>query len=195
VGAGGLAEACAAGPGAAGTPDPKSRMLAVMGSLTGVSREQADLAVASGLFFPLNLNMDAADHERECARLSEEAARAGEQHLLLRAARNTGQSRPNAEQGTKAAALFGLAVRRVCATAPCGILFATGGSTAVAVAASLGIRAIRLRAECMPGIVLSSCSSGAGVAWFISKAGGFGSPEALKLLGERFSPSRRESGC
>jgi uncharacterized protein YgbK (DUF1537 family) len=134
--------------------------------------------------------MDAglADWERERARLAGEAAGAGERHLLLRAKQGSGQSRPNAEQGMRAAGLFGMAAKSLCEIASCRLLFATGGSTAVAVAASLGIRAIRLRAECMPGIVLSSCSSNAGVCWFISKAGGFGSPQALCFLGERFSP-------
>ena len=188
VGAGGLAEAFT---GAAGTtpPEPRGRLLAVMGSLTGVSREQADLAAASGLFFPLLLDMDAglADPEGECARLAREATEAGDKHLLLRAKHGTGQSRPNTEQGTRAAALFGKAAKALCEAVPCDMLFATGGSTAVAVAASLGIGAIRLESECMPGIVLGTCASGAGITWFISKAGGFGSPQTLCALGERFA--------
>lgn len=186
VGAGGLAEAYAGAVG--GEPTfPRGRLLAVVGSLTGISREQADLAAASGLFFPLFLNMDsgAADPEGECARLAREAARAGDKHILLRAGQGTGQTSPNAEQGFRAAALFGTAAKAICEAAPRDVLFATGGSTAVAVATALGIDAIRLEGECMPGIVLGSCSSGTGVRWFISKAGGFGAPETLRAVAER----------
>lgn len=186
VGAGGLAEAYA---GADGQKPllPGGRLLAVVGSLTGVSREQADYAAASGLFFPLYLDMATTDPAGECARLAREAARGEKKHLLLRGKEGTGQSSPSAEQGTRAAALFGLAAKTVCATTHCDALFATGGNTAVAIAAALGIRVIRLEGEYMPGIVLGSCVSGeSGVRWFISKAGGFGPPQTLCTLGESF---------
>ena len=193
VGAGGLAEAYT---GAAGTapPAPDGRLLAVVGSLSGVSREQADIAADSGIFYPLLLDMS-ADPVAECARLAQEAARAGEKHLLLRAKDGTGYSRPTAEQGTRAAVLFGLAARAVCEASPCDALFATGGSTAVAVAASFGISAIRLEAECLPGIVLGSCASESGIRWFVSKAGAFGPPQTLRTVGEQFARLGKRSSA
>ena len=195
VGAGGLAEAYTKADGAVTPALPCGRILAVMGSLTTVSHEQADLAIASGRFFPLIFDLDAgmADVQTECSRLAQEAVQAGEKHLLLRAKPGTGHHRPNAEQGSRVASLFGMATSAICQATPCNVLFATGGSTAVAVAGSLGVRAIQLETECMPGIVLGSCAAQFGIQWFISKAGGFGLPKTLCELGERFVPCKEKN--
>ena len=193
VGAGGLAEAYTKAGGAVSPALPCGRVFAVMGSLTTVSHEQADLALASDSFFPLIFDLDAglADAQTECARLVKEAASANGKHLLLRAKHGTGHSRPNTEQGSQVAALFGMATSAICRETPCDVLFATGGSTAVAVAGALGVRAIQLETECMPGIVLGSCTADFGIRWFISKAGGFGQPQTLCELGTRFIPCEK----
>jgi uncharacterized protein YgbK (DUF1537 family) len=88
--------------------------------------------------------------------------------------------------------LFGKAALAISLATPCPVLYATGGSTAVGIAAAFGIKAIRLETECMPGVVLSSCAVPAtGTKWFISKAGGFGSPQTLQELAARFTPAGR----
>ncbi len=198
VGAGGLAEACALArnPGAPSRkepPSPKGRMLAVVGSLTGTSRTQADRALAKGAFHPLTIRVadGLADPEREYARLAREAAAANGKHLLLRTENTPKAAQISGETGTHVARLFGGAARAICAAAPRAIIYATGGSTAVAVASAFGIHAIRLEDECMPGVVLAACPDSedhCGIRWFISKAGGFGPPETLEMLAERFSP-------
>jgi len=193
VGAGGLAEAYTKASGTVSPALPCGRMLAVMGSLTTVSHEQADIALDSGSFFPLIFDLDSglADPQTECDRLAKEAAASNGKHLLLRAKHGTGHSRPNTEQGSQVAALFGMATNAICRATPCDVLFATGGSTAVAIAGALGVRAIQLKMECMPGIVLGACTANFGIQWFISKAGGFGSPQTLCELGTRFVPCKK----
>ncbi len=221
VGAGGLAEAFTGASGLSGTenisiagskglsplagargqsprtsplhhpPRPVGRMLAIAGSLTGISREQADLALTSGLFQPLALDVAAglADPRAVCAALVEQAEAAGGANLLLRASSAPAAHDLSTDEGVKVAALFGKAAAAICRAANCPVLYATGGSTAVAVAGALGITAVRLEEECMPGVVLSSCAdTGYGVRWLISKAGGFGGPGVLRDLASRFSP-------
>jgi uncharacterized protein YgbK (DUF1537 family) len=79
------------------------------------------------------------------------------------------------------------ALGRACRAAvergqPAG-LFLTGGSTARACLLALGARGLRLEAEPLPGIVLSRAIGG---HWdsrpVITKAGGFGAPDALRRL-------------
>ena len=161
-----------------------------MGSLTGTSRVQAENALAKGLFHPLTIRVAGGleNPEREYARLAEEAAAANGKHLLLWTESTPQTAQISGETGTRVAALFGGAACAVCRAAPCAIVYATGGSTAVAVASAFDINAIRLEDECMPGVVLASCpdSGRHGIRWFISKAGGFGTPETLGMLAERF---------
>ena len=63
------------------------------------------------------------------------------------------------------------------------ILFLTGGDTALAVLKKLGIIELRLKKELTPGIVLTQVMGGRfnGMA-VITKAGGFGEPDALHSL-------------
>ncbi len=192
VGAGGLAEAFVNTGAALRRPasSPKGRMLAVAGSLTGVSREQVDRALSNGAFHLLALDVakGLADPQGVCEALAEEAAAAGGRNLLLRASSSPDARSLSTQEGFRAAALFGAAAAAICRAVSCPVLYATGGSTAVGVAAALNITAVRLQDECMPGVVLSSCpDTGFGVQWFISKAGGFGGPDVLVELAQQFS--------
>lgn len=195
AGAGGLAEALVGEKRPAAESDPAERILAVTGSLTAETREQTARAVASGVFFPLELDMAAAldDADGEVGRLAALAAGEGEKNLLLTnmrpPARNAEIDAATAERTAK---LFARAAGELCRAGKCGLLYASGGSTAVAVAAELGLGSVTLVRELMPGVVLSRCRAEHFPAtWFVSKAGGFGGPETLVKLAELCS--RRQS--
>lgn len=185
VGAGGLAEALAGSPASSPGAAPRGRMLAVVGSLTSASMAQIDYAVAHGGFRPLELDLEAAriDPEAEYARLAA-VANVDAQPLMLKN-RLLPSGRITSAEGEWAAAVFAEAARAVCAATGCSILYATGGSTAMAVMEALGIHSVTLVRECMPGVVLASLvSRETGLRWFISKAGGFGGPETIARLAE-----------
>ncbi|SDK72616.1 Uncharacterized conserved protein YgbK, DUF1537 family [Franzmannia pantelleriensis] len=64
---------------------------------------------------------------------------------------------------------------------PTGLLFATGGDTALAILVRLGVRYLKVSAEWSPGVVLS-LGDGDPVRPVITKAGGFGEPSLLAEL-------------
>ncbi|MDR5907374.1 four-carbon acid sugar kinase family protein [Franzmannia qiaohouensis] len=64
---------------------------------------------------------------------------------------------------------------------PTGLLFATGGDTALAVLTRLGVRYLSVAAEWSPGVVLGLCD-GDPARPVITKAGGFGDPQLLAEL-------------
>lgn len=192
VGAGGLAEAYAGKKRIHSLPEPGGRMLAVIGSLTEVSLAQIRCAEESGGFHVLELDMTAAfrDPGAEIARLAAEAAGAETRHLLLK-----NRSLPPAagkgidpSDGVRASRIFGDAARTLCRAGGCSTVYVTGGSTAAAAAAAFGIRYLTLERECLPGVVLGSCSCAEGnPRRFISKAGGFGGPDTLVKLAAGFA--------
>ncbi len=188
AGAGGFAEAIAGAPVPYSGEAPRGRMLAVVGSLTEASRAQCDYAAAHGFRV---LDIDAAawsrDADAEIGRLCALAAPAvpGDAPLLLKN-RVPPSGRIAVEDGIRAADMFADAARAVAVAAGCSVLYATGGSTAVAVLRRLGVRAVTLERECMPGVVLGSFApAGTGLRWCISKSGGFGPPETIARLAER----------
>lgn len=194
VGAGGFAEAFAGEPRPRRGEEASGRLLAVVGSLTAASAEQISHAGASGLFTVLELDMERvlADPAGEIARLAE-AAENSNRHLLLanaRPPRKASASGVSRDDGLAAAALFGRAAREIAVKGACGRVYATGGGTAVAVAAAMGFDSITLERECMPGVVLGSCRSpDVPVRWFITKAGGFGASDTLTRLVGRPLPA------
>ena len=165
------------------------RILAIVGSLAGISRAQADMACAEGRFTPLDLAPEAAasNLDTECRRLVQETSGTSG-HLLLRTLAPDGRSVKSGAEGERVAGYLGAAVKSIFREIPCDIIFSTGGNTAMAVAKAMGIKAVTLREELMPGVVLGSCDiPGIGPRWFITKAGGFGGKTLLLDLAERFS--------
>jgi len=73
-----------------------------------------------------------------------------------------------------------------------GGLFLTGGDTACMVFAALGVRAIRLSHEILPGVPAGRMEGGAanGVA-VVTKSGGFGGPDTLVRIVEALSGENR----
>lgn len=187
AGAGGLAEAFVGAARPARGQEPQGRMLAVVGSLTSISLEQIACAIERGDFHILELDMVSAlaDLEAESNRLVTEASKTEKRHLLLK---NRTLPRSNGggistDAGMRAAEIFGNVADAVCRAGDCSTVYATGGSTAVATAFALGLKSLTLQRECMPGVVLSTCSRpGTGLRWFISKAGGFGGPDTIAQL-------------
>lgn len=189
VGAGGLAEAIAGPTGASPAAAPRGRMLAVVGSLTGTSLAQIDYAASHGGFRILDMDVQAwlADPDAEFRRLTSLAA-IDDAPLLLKN-RIAPSGRIDVDDGIRAAAVFAEAARAVSVAAGCGILYATGGSTAMAILQKLGVHAVTLERECMPGVVMSSFApAGTKLRRFISKAGGFGGPETIARLAETARP-------
>ncbi|MCC8191298.1 MAG: four-carbon acid sugar kinase family protein [Planctomycetes bacterium] len=187
VGAGGLAEAFAGPACPAAGVGLRGRMLAVVGSLTAVSRRQADHAVHHGGFLPLELDMDRAlvDPDGEIRRLL--AGVDGDGRPLLLRNRRPPAGTIEATDGERAAGIFARATLAVCEAAACSVLYATGGSTAMAIMTAMELPCLTLERECLPGVVVSSLSrSGPGPRWFISKAGGFGGPDTIVRLAEEF---------
>lgn len=188
VGAGGLAEAFSGGALPYAGTRPQGRMLAVVGSLTKVSLSQIRCAEEQGGFHILELDMERAfgDPDGEITRLAAMLPECGRRHILLknRSLPSTGANGGiSTDDGVRAAEIFGRAAKAICRTGDCSMLYVTGGSTAVAVAAALDLRSITLERECMPGVVLSSCSCpGMSLRWFVSKAGGFGGPDTIVKL-------------
>jgi len=191
VGAGGFAKALAESHKRPGQPDGKRAdihtqgpILAVIGSLSGVSRRQAELACESGSFRPFDIQLQYGqdDIEKEFSRFLAGMG-PGTKNILLRVSNDVRPTRVTKEEALRVARLLGDAAAVICRRFPCRTVFSTGGSTSMGVARALGIRSVNLVDEIMPGVVLGSCTApDAGVEWFISKAGGFGDREILQKI-------------
>lgn len=187
VGSSGLARAFA-GPPTRFDLLPRGRLLAVIGSLDAIAKEQADQACDQGFFTNLPVDIDAglADPEQECARLLA-AAEKTSGNVLLRGLRRPDAARIDPGEANRVAELYGNMAARLCKDGAFPAVYATGGSTAVAVAKALGIGSLTLESEILPGVVLSSCSAPGGVKQFVSKSGSFGGPDALVAVASAFS--------
>lgn len=198
VGAGGFARALAETHKLPGQPmgkktaiHPQGPILAVIGSLAGISRRQADIACESSSFRPFDIQLEHGreDIEREFSRLLAGMG-PGTPNILLRVPDAVRPVRVSKEEAERVAQLLGDAAAVICRHYTCRTVFSTGGSTSMGVARALGIRAVTLVDEIMPGVVLGSCfASNAGVKWFISKAGGFGDKEILKSIAAGYADS------
>ncbi len=188
VGAGGFARAMASSLSLGGSFEPETEspqlegpLLAIVGSLAKSSQRQADVAATEGGYrtFYLSPRASLDDIAVLCATVCE-TEKATPDAVLLRID-NTGVTpRISKEEGARIAALVGEAALALCRAYPFKTVFSTGGETAIAVANALGIPAIDLTAELLPGVVLGACSSDrVGVTRFISKAGGFGDDRVL----------------
>ena len=196
VGAGGFAEALAdvlepteTRAPAPDTVAPQGPILAVVGSLAGVSRRQADHAQASGLFraFEIHPFVQGTDLEKVCLSFIRGLENAGP-NILLRVAVTDRPARITTEEGSRIATLLGIAASVICRNYSCRTVFSTGGSTSMAIARALGMESVNLVGEIMPGVVLGACNAAdSGIEWFISKAGGFGDKTILTEIATRSS--------
>lgn len=184
VGAGGFAEAMAGPAKRRAEAAPRGRLLAVVGSLTKISLEQTDHAAARGFrLLELDTEAWAADPGAELARLASGAGADGAPLLLRNRVAPSG--RIDVADGIRVAGMFAASARAVAVAGNCGVLYATGGSTAMAVLQALGVSAVTLERECMPGVVMSSFApAGTKLRRFISKAGGFGGPDTIARIAE-----------
>lgn len=184
VGAGGLAEAFVGEKMPSSPPTLHGPMLAVIGSLTRTTEDQVARAAANPHFCVLELDMDRAltNPAAEIDRLRTELPPARDRHVVLKNRVRPGQGGGgiSTDLGERAAAVFGAVTDALCAAYGNPVLYVTGGSTAVATAKALGLHGVTLERECLPGVVLSSCARpGSSLAWFITKAGGFGNADTL----------------
>nr|WP_321462097.1 four-carbon acid sugar kinase family protein [uncultured Cohaesibacter sp.] len=188
VGAGGFARALALvlageakGVPIASSKAPEGPLLAIVGSLARPSLIQADRAEERGDYLSVILPPDARVDELAAlchSQLADRDTKGGD--ILLRMDNSSVAPRISNEEGARIAALVGAAAFILCRDYHCQTVFSTGGETAIAVANALGIPAIDLADELMPGVVLGACQAGElDVKWFISKAGGFGNEEVL----------------
>ncbi|GAA4880888.1 four-carbon acid sugar kinase family protein [Saccharopolyspora cebuensis] len=183
AGAAGLAEALAdrvrPGRTAAALPAVSGPVLTVVGSASAVSRAQAEVLAARG-----------ARHVDLPVRrlLADPAGSAGP----VRRALDAGDAvvTLGGPVDPAAASRIGAALAGACAGAGDGaaLLVLTGGETARAVLARRGTTALRLIAELEPGVVLARADPGDQLV--ITKAGGFGAPEALHRAIAAVRPGR-----
>ena len=194
VGAGGFAEALADAltskgevPRNAVAVSLDRPMVAIVGSMAEASRRQADHAENSGRFVTIELGDDMGpdDIDGLCAeRLS--GLSESRPNVLLRAVAPVRGREMRKEEGERVAERLGYAAALVCRLAACRTVYSTGGSTSMAVARAIGIEAVDLVDEILPGTVAGSCRmADSSVAWFVSKAGGFGDADLLTEVERR----------
>jgi len=192
VGAGGFAKALAATWKHKGEGDicpdadvqAEGPILAVIGSLAGISGEQGDQACLSGHFRPFDIMPEYGpeDIERKLSLFFEGLGQT-RANILLRVSAAVRPGKVTKKEGERVAQLLGEAAARICRRYDCKTVFSTGGSTSMGVARALGVKVVTLVEEMMPGVVLGSCSApDTDVQWFISKAGGFGDKEILQHI-------------
>jgi uncharacterized protein YgbK (DUF1537 family) len=73
---------------------------------------------------------------------------------------------------------------------PIGALVATGGDTAVAILQALGEPALQVMGDLMPGIPYGRLRVSGRPVWLVTKAGGFGTREALCQIVDRLREKR-----
>ena len=164
------------GPGAGGvpaSPGPARRVLVVIGSLSGVSREQLRRLVEEYGSVAVPVHADRRGAVEEAAGIARRALSGGPCAVV----HSPGErSRP----GTGGPVVRSLAevAARLCGQGLFDALVMTGGSTAVRVALRLGASGIRLEGEVEAGVPWGTLI-GPNPYTVVTKAGGFGGPDTL----------------
>ena len=164
------------GPGAGGvpaSPGPARRVLVVIGSLSGVSREQLRRLVEEYGSVAVPVHADRRGAVEEAAGIARRALSGGTCAVV----HSPGErSRP----GTGGPVVRSLAevAARICGQELFDALVMTGGSTAVRVALRLGASGIRLGGEVEAGVPWGTLI-GPNPYTVVTKAGGFGGPDTL----------------
>jgi len=185
VGSGGLAIHLARLVGNADTPAPTvtspglgQPVLVIIGSVAEASRRQAAYLAEQGMAHPLDIGAAdlfagaCSDRWREIRHNAILQLGAGQNVVVLIAA----DAHPDLSRGSELAALFAELVVPIVPAA--GGLVMTGGDTAGAVLAGLGVHALRLVAEVEPGVPLG-ITVGPLALPFVTKAGAFGDEATL----------------
>jgi D-threonate/D-erythronate kinase len=140
------------------------RVVVVVGSASGVAREQVRALVGGGRVTEVVLGRDAL-------RVAASTLKGGSSVVLRPGERRVD---PSEVVGGLAEVVVGLSRRDLFEA-----LVLTGGETAVTVARGLGARGILLGGEVEPGVPLGTLI-GARAYPVVTKAGGFGGPETLR---------------
>jgi uncharacterized protein YgbK (DUF1537 family) len=160
-------------------PAVRDPVLVMVGSRAEQSIEQAALlSERSGASLALAPNGQLAD---------ERALAAQATTLIVRAAPGLGGQEGDAE--AVAVQMARNAVRLLQAR-PIGALVATGGDTAVAILQALGQPALQVMGDLMPGIPYGRLQVAGRLVWLVTKAGGFGTREALCEIVDRLREVR-----
>jgi uncharacterized protein YgbK (DUF1537 family) len=167
-----LARAMTRGGKVAAPPTVKGRLVFIIGSRAQASREQvARLQAEGALVVPAPNGVPASVPTPE-----------GDRSIVLLAVPDDAGKEGDAEQVAHGLAASGLALARQPGT---GALVATGGDTAIAVLRASGNGALEVGGELMPGIACARLLVDGRPLWLVTKAGGFGDPEALCEIGRR----------
>lgn len=167
-----LARAMARGGKAAALPAVTGRLVFIIGSRAQASREQVARLQADGA-----LVVPAPNGEPAAL-----PAPHGDRPVVLLAVPDATGAEGDARLVARSLAANGLALARQPGT---GALIATGGDTAIAVLRASGNGALEVGSELMPGIACARLPVDGKPLWLVTKAGGFGDPEALREIGRR----------
>lgn len=176
VGSAGITSALARAMAGAGklTPPPAvtGRVVFIVGSRAQASREQVARLEADGA-----LVVPAPNGVPDSLPAGE-----SDRAIVLMAVPDADGSEGDADQVARGLATNGLALARRPGT---GALVATGGDTAIAVLRASGNAALEVGGELMPGIACARLKIDNKPLWLVTKAGGFGDPQALCEIGRR----------
>jgi uncharacterized protein YgbK (DUF1537 family) len=171
-----LARAMAVGGKVGPPPAVTGRLVFVVGSRAQASREQVARLEADGaLVVPAPNGIPGST-----------PVLAGNRAIVLVAVPDASGREGDAGDVARALATHGLALARQPGT---GALVATGGDTAIAVLRASGNAALAVGGELLPGIACARLLLDGKPLWLVTKAGGFGDPEALREIGRRLQPT------
>lgn len=183
-------------------------LLALVGSVNPVTREQARLLAAGGNWFRLPLTVAellSDEHAWNSVETAATEAASSEASRGMNLLVMSPGERQDVETAGKLAAERGLAqgeaAKRIAdriasvasalmrKTRPAGVI-ATGGDTARALLEAIGVSGLNLHDEVSPGIPIGSIPDGPfeGLR-IVTKAGGFGPPEALASAARALRPT------
>ncbi|MBK8018563.1 MAG: four-carbon acid sugar kinase family protein [Betaproteobacteria bacterium] len=153
-------------------PAVLGRIVYVVGSRAKASRDQAETLVADGARLVEAVN----------GRLRKEPVLAPGADVVLMAVPD--KQGKEGDAGEVATMLARHAIRLV-GPGNAQAIVATGGDTAIAFLRTSGNAALCVGGELLPGIAYARFMMGTRPVWLVTKAGGFGDPEALREIGRR----------
>jgi uncharacterized protein YgbK (DUF1537 family) len=179
VGSAGIAQAVGkvcfpANAPAAPLPGARGQLLVIVGSRAQQSAEQVRRLLQAGGAERLNAPNGAIAIDA--------AAKAKAPILVVQATAAPGAGEADA---VEVAARLAEGAAILLARGGIGALVATGGDTAIAILQRLGRSTLRVMGTLLPGIPYSRIQGPAGELVFVTKAGGFGAPDAFQMIASR----------